>query len=81
MDGSTLDLLWRWISLVELPALGALAWLLIDTRGKLNKFELKVAEDYASQRYLKDVEDRIMERLHSIEALVKKIAFPGGSGS
>ena len=42
-----------------------------DCFNKITEFRVEVAKEYASVNHLKEVEDRIMNRLDSIERLVR----------
>lgn len=72
------DLTW-WLTVVELPALAGLLWLIWRTRidaeraqlalrEDLTAYKLEVARTYASIPYLKDVERRLTDHLLRIEA-------------
>jgi hypothetical protein len=75
MEGMT----WmQWVQVVEIPAIGMLASLLYKNRRELqaaldelrlelHQFEVKVAETYATNSYLKDVEVRLVRALSRIE--------------
>lgn len=42
-----------------------------DIYGQLTNFRIEVAKQYVTANHLRDVEDRIMNRLDSIEKLVR----------
>lgn len=62
-----LEALLPWLSLVILPAIGGLFWLIISTRKELTDYKLDVAKQYATINYLKDVEVRMTRVLERIE--------------
>ncbi|WP_417821253.1 hypothetical protein [Terasakiella sp.] len=62
-----LEALLPWLSLVILPAIGGLFWLIISTRKELTDYKLDVAKQYATINYLKDVEGRMTRVLERIE--------------
>ena len=78
-----MDLAW-WISVIEIPALAGLFWLLQSHRtaqerdlkalhDDLAAFKLHVATSYASIVYLKDVETRLTAYLVKIEAKLDRM--------
>jgi hypothetical protein len=78
-----MDLTW-WISVIELPALAGLFWLLqahrsaterhLDSlREDLSGLKLHVATNYASNVYLKDVETRLTAHLLKIETKIDRM--------
>lgn len=90
------DLVW-WITVIDLPAMAGLFWLIWRTRQDtsasvdhlhsvldhrtdqfreaLNAFKLEVARNYASQKDLRDLEDRLTSHLLRIEAKLDTTAL------
>lgn len=77
MDPGIFDSLW-WVTVVEIPALAGLFWLLwrqrleqsaaVDAlKDELADFKLEVAKSYASTQALKDAEVRLTAHLVRIE--------------
>ena len=73
-----------WISVVEIPAIAALAGLLwrrmqesAALARELDAFKLQVSKDYATTGYLKDVEERLVKAIDrwgdKMEKLVEKL--------
>ncbi|MCB1501363.1 MAG: hypothetical protein KDK07_16520 [Bauldia sp.] len=78
-----MDLQW-WISVIEIPALVGLFWLvqsyktagdkaIESIREEVSEFKLHVATNYASLAYLKDVEARLVQHLLKIEAKLDRV--------
>ncbi len=64
--GTAPELQW-WITVIELPALVGLFWMVMRNSAALNQYKLDVAEKYASVAHLQEVEGRITRMLERIE--------------
>lgn len=64
---SNYDLNW-WITVIEIPVISALFWIIWRTREELAAHKLKVAEDYAETSDVKILEHRLTSHLLRIEA-------------
>lgn len=82
-------LLW-WISVIDIPAMSGLLWLVIRTRQEHSRsiqniqndfslFRLEVAKNYASIGEMKDLETRIVSHLLRIESKLDKTALKTAS--
>jgi hypothetical protein len=61
------DLNW-WITVIEIPVITGLFWMIWRTRDELSSHRLKVAEDYAERGDVKSLEQRLTSYLLRIEA-------------
>lgn len=71
----TVDLFW-WFSVVELPALAALAFWLLRLKGDLADYKVYVAEHYASHKALSAMEERLTGHLERIENRLEGLNKP-----
>lgn len=60
------DLQW-WLTVVVFPALGGFVWWNIRLQTGLSEYKLYVAEHYASNKALEDMEGRLTVHLQRIE--------------
>ena len=85
MDNTTIDLIW-WITVVDLPAMVGLLWMILklraengaehdDLREELHAFKLEVAKNYASQADMRSIEKRLVAHLLRIEAKLDATAL------
>lgn len=68
------DLVW-WITIVDLPAMGGLFWMIWRLREALHAFKLEVAKSYASQNDVRAIEKRLIEHLLRIESKLDATAL------
>jgi hypothetical protein len=61
------DLNW-WITVIEIPVMSLMFWLIWRTREELTAHKLKIAEDYAERSDVKTLEQRLTAHLLRIEA-------------
>jgi hypothetical protein len=61
------DLNW-WITVIEIPVMSIMFWLIWRTREDLTAHKLKIAEDYAERSDVKILEQRLTAHLLRIEA-------------
>ena len=64
-----------WVTVIEVPVITALFWLMWRTRENLNDFKLDVAKTYASHTDLRELETRLVEHLLRIEMKLDKTAL------
>ena len=75
-----------WVTIIELPALTALLYMVLRTRKEfdlairhvheaLSDFQIEVAKSYASSNDLKDLESRIVNHLLRIESKLDRTAL------
>lgn len=57
-----------WITVIEIPVMAALFWMIWKTREDLSAHKLKVAEEYAESNDVKILEHRLTAHLLRIEA-------------
>lgn len=69
------DALAWWVTVIELPALGGLFWLIWRTREALMAFKLEVAQTYAARREMRELEGRLTSHLLRIEAKLDTTAL------
>jgi len=85
MKETTIDLIW-WITVVDLPALAGLLWMIWRVRGDtessvdelrddFHEFKLEVAKTYASQKDMRSIEKRLVEHLLRIESKLDATAL------
>ena len=82
---TTIDLIW-WITVVDLPALAGLLWMILHLRKEtqssldelnddLQEFKLEVAKTYASQSDMRSIEKRLVAHLLRIESKLDATAL------
>ena len=82
---TTIDLIW-WITVVDLPALAGLLWMILHLRKEtessideinddLQEFKLEVAKTYASQSDMRAIEKRLVAHLLRIESKLDATAL------
>ena len=64
-----------WIVAIEIPVIASLFWLIWNAHDQLTKFRIEVAQNYASQRDLRELEARITSHLLRIEAKLETTAL------
>lgn len=69
--GTAPELQW-WITVIELPAMVGLFWMVMRNATALNNYKLHVAEKYASVDYLKDVEGRLIDEIKDVKKLIRE---------
>lgn len=69
--GTAPELQW-WITVIELPAMAGLFWMVMRNATALNNYKLHVAEKYASVDYLKDVEGRLIDEIKDVKKLIRE---------
>ncbi len=85
MTKTTIDLIW-WITVVDIPAMAGLLWMILRLRGEtarsideledaLHEFKLDVAKTYASQADMRAIEKRITRHLLRIESKLDATAL------
>lgn len=74
MGTLSIDLIW-WITVIDLPAMAGLFWMIWRLRENLNNFKLEVAKTYASQADMRGVEKRLVEHLLRIESKLDTTAL------
>ena len=65
--GIAADLNW-WITVIEIPVITALFWMIWRLRDEISNHKIKVAEDYAERADVKILEQRLTAHLLRIEA-------------
>lgn len=70
------------ISYIWLPLIAAVAWAMKQSQKAITDlaaYKTEVAQDYASMKYLKDVETRIIKHLEKIEGKLDRYANGRGN--
>lgn len=69
----TADMIWKVVTAVLLPIAG---WLLIDhlrLRDRIAGLEVKIAETYATNAYVREVEERLGGTLRNIDSKLDRL--------